>query len=162
MFPGGIAEVIDAWADLADRRMEERLGAQGELPTRLSQRVREAVLIRLAILAPHKEAMQRAVALLSCPPHTGRLARAYVRTIDAIWRAALDTSGGVAWYTKRASLAAVYGATLLYWLQDRSEGTRATEAFLDRRLDDLARIGKFRRQLSGGARRTPEHGTTSS
>ena len=51
------------------------------------------------------------------------------------------------WYSKRAILAAVYSTTLLFWLRDASGGP-ATEEFLDRRLQGVARIGKLKRTLS--------------
>jgi hypothetical protein len=39
-------------------------------------------------------------------------------------------------------------STTLYWLRDDSEGSQATSAFLDRRIDDVltigGRIGKMR------------------
>jgi ubiquinone biosynthesis protein COQ9 len=76
------------------------------------------------------------------------------RTVDAIWYAAGDTATDFNYYTKRALLAGVYGATLLHWLDDRSEDSTATWAFLDRRiaealgvpraLGDIAkRVGDF-------------------
>ncbi|KJS45673.1 MAG: hypothetical protein VR70_00360, partial [Rhodospirillaceae bacterium BRH_c57] len=49
------------------------------------------------------------------------------------------------WYTKRASLAAVYSATMLYWLDDQSEGSEATWDFLRRRMDDVVASIKMRR-----------------
>ncbi len=44
------------------------------------------------------------------------------RTVDAIWHAAGDRSADWSWYSKRAILAGVYGATLLFWLRDDSDG----------------------------------------
>ena len=64
--------------------------------------------------------------------------------MDAIWHAAGDRSADFSWYTKRAILAAVYSATVLYWLRDTSEDDAATLAFLDRRLAGIGRIGRLR------------------
>ena len=53
---------------------------------------------------------------------------------------------------KRGLLAAVYSSTLLYWLDDASEGHSDTWAFLDRRIADVMRIPKITgrwRELSG-------------
>jgi ubiquinone biosynthesis protein COQ9 len=69
------------------------------------------------------------------------------RTVDAIWHAAGDRSTDFSWYSKRAILAAVWGATLLYWLRDISEDDAATLAFLDRRLAGVGRIGSVRRRV---------------
>src|SRR3546814_12431444 len=43
-------------------------------------------------------------------------------------------------YTKRALLAGGYSSTLLYWLNDRSEGFAATWAFLDRRIGEVLKV----------------------
>ncbi|MCZ6743431.1 MAG: COQ9 family protein, partial [Alphaproteobacteria bacterium] len=43
---------------------------------------------------------------------------------------------------KRATLAGVFGTTVLYWLNDNSEGYEKTFAFLDRRIEDVMTIGK--------------------
>ena len=44
------------------------------------------------------------------------------------------------WYSKRATLSAVYGATVLFWLGDESPGHAATWAFLDRRIENVMQI----------------------
>jgi ubiquinone biosynthesis protein COQ9 len=75
------------------------------------------------------------------------------RTVDAIWRSAGDRSADFSWYTKRAILAAVYGATLLYWLRDSSEDDAATLGFLDRRLAGVGRIGSARRRVEAAVGR---------
>jgi ubiquinone biosynthesis protein COQ9 len=63
------------------------------------------------------------------------------RTVDAVWNAAGDASVDINFYSKRALLAGVYSATLLYWLEDTSEGHGATWTFLEQRLDNVVRIG---------------------
>ncbi|MBM3561289.1 MAG: COQ9 family protein, partial [Alphaproteobacteria bacterium] len=58
-------------------------------------------------------------------------------------------------YTKRATLAAIWSATLLVLAGDRSEGQANTRAFLARRLADVGRIPKLRARvgdLAGAAR----------
>jgi ubiquinone biosynthesis protein COQ9 len=65
------------------------------------------------------------------------------RTVDAIWRAAGDTTTDYNFYTKRATLAAVYSATMLAFLADDTDDLAKTEAFLDRRLKDVSRIPKM-------------------
>jgi ubiquinone biosynthesis protein COQ9 len=73
--------------------------------------------------------------------------------VDAVWHAAGDRSADFSWYTKRAILAAVYGATLLYWLRDSSDDDAATLGFLDRRLAGVGRIGSARRRVEAAVGR---------
>ena len=61
------------------------------------------------------------------------------------------------WYTKRAILAAVYKATELRLLTDRSENFSETWAFLDSRLEDAVSAGRCVRQLREAA---PQAGHT--
>ena len=152
LFPGGAGDMIEAFCDLADRRMEA--GAATLDPVmRLHQRVRAAIALRLEQNRPHKEAVRRALALLALPGHARLAATCMARTVDAIWHAAGDRSTDFSWYTKRAILAAVYGATLLYWLRDRDEDDTATLGFLDRRLAGVGRIGSVRRRVEAAAGR---------
>ena len=77
------------------------------------------------------------------------------RTVDAIWYAAGDTATDFNFYTKRMLLAGVYAATLLHWLDDKSEGFAGTAAFIDRRLADVMRIQQAKGQLGKLVDRLP-------
>jgi ubiquinone biosynthesis protein COQ9 len=70
-----------------------------------------------------------------------------------MWRIAGDTSTDFNHYTKRMTLGAVYGSTLLVWLDDQSEGWSETAAFLDRRIDQVMRFEKFKAQWRGSSDR---------
>jgi ubiquinone biosynthesis protein COQ9 len=140
LFPGGGGDMVEAYCDLADRRME----ADGTIEGRLPDRVRAVIAGRLERGHPHKEAIRRGLAVLAAHPATA--ARCTARTVDAIWHAAGDRSADFSWYTKRAILSGVYGSTLLFWLRDDGEDDTATLAFLDRRLAATGRIGRMRRK----------------
>jgi ubiquinone biosynthesis protein COQ9 len=144
LFPGGAIDMIEAYCDLADRRMSEAAGdtLAGQ---RVSERVRSLIALRLEQARPERAAVRRALALLSLPRHARVAARTLARTVDAIWHAAGDGSADFSWYTKRAILAVIYSATLLFWLRDHSDDSAATLSFLDRRLAGVARLGALRR-----------------
>lgn len=145
LFPRGPVGMVEAWADLADRGMAEEAATRGIESLRVSQRIRALVALRLERQAPHKEAVRRAVALLALPWNAPAAARATARTVDAMWLAAGDASADISFYTRRATLAGVYAATLAYWLQDPDPERQATLAFLDRRLAEVARLNRPRR-----------------
>ena len=149
LFPGGAADLVEAYCDLADRWMEHDAAAAGLEDLRLPDRVRAVVIGRLDRAAGHKGAVRRAMAVLAMPGRGVLAARCTARTVSAIWHAAGDRSADFSWYTKRAILAGVYAATLLYWLRDDSEGHADTRAFLDRRLAGVGRIGRARRRIEG-------------
>ena len=139
-FPGGPAEAVAAWADLADRDMEAAAAAEDLAALRTPRRIRRVVELRFAAAAPQKRALRRAVSLLALPWNAGLALQVTARTASAMWYAAGDSSADFSWYTRRASLGAIYAATLAYWLRDDDPDTGDAMAFLDRRLADLARL----------------------
>jgi ubiquinone biosynthesis protein COQ9 len=145
LFPRGAAEAVEAWCDLADREMEAAAEAEGVAALRIPDRIRRVIILRLEQAEPHKEAVRRALAVQALPWNVPAALRAAGRTADSMWAAAGDTSADFSWYTRRATLAGVYAATLAFWLQDDEPGFPATRAFLDRRLRELARLQKRRR-----------------
>lgn len=151
LFPLGTVDMIETFCDLADRRMAD---AAADLPqTRLTARLRAVIALRLQQNRSYKEAIRRGLAVLALPQNARAAASCTARTVDAIWYAAGDRSADFSWYTKRAILAGVYGATLLFWLGDGSDGDARTLAFLDRRLAGAARIGGIRRRLDATMQR---------
>jgi ubiquinone biosynthesis protein COQ9 len=142
LFPGGAADMIAVFCDLADRRMVE--AAPAEIETKLSTRVQAAILHRLTMNRPHKEAIRRAVSVLALPGNARAGVAITARTVDAIWHAAGNRSADFSWYTKRAILAAVYSATLLFWLRDNSDEDADTRAFLARRMRGVGRLLRTR------------------
>jgi ubiquinone biosynthesis protein COQ9 len=145
LFPRGPVEAVEAWCDLADREMEAAAHADDLQRLRIPARIRRVIVIRLEQAEPHKEAVCRALALQSLPWNAASALRTVARTADAMWAAAGDTSADFSWYTRRMSLAGVYGATLAFWLADGEPGFPATNAFLDRRLADLAKLQRRKR-----------------
>ncbi len=157
-FPGGTSEVVARFIRLADRLMEEDLAGVDLAGLRVPQRILTAIRTRLERWEPHREAVRRALAILALPPNLPLAARLTWGTADAIWRAAGDSSHDFSWYTRRSTLAAVYGATVLYWLDDSSEGAGDTLAFLERRLGDVARLGRVRRRFDSLLEQIPHPG----
>ena len=154
-FPGGSADLVAGFSRWADRRMLDRLEALPLDPLRVPERIALAIGVRLEIVAPWREAVRRALMVLALPQHTPLAMRLIYETVDAIWYAAGDHATDFSFYTKRLTLSAIYGATVLCWIDDRSEGFADTRAFLDRRLADAARIGRARRDLETLVERLP-------
>ena len=142
LFPTGAIGMVEAWSDLADRDMEAAEAAESLALLRTPARIRRVIGLRLLALQPHKEAMRRALGLLALPWNLRVALRCAARTADCLWHAAGDTSADFSWYTRRASLAAVHGATLAFWLADSGEDLAATLEFLDRRLAGMARLSR--------------------
>lgn len=155
LFPGGARDVVALFSRWADRRMLEALAGRDLAAMKVHDRVAAAVGTRLEVLAPHREAVRRALAILAMPQNMALGLRLLYETVDAIWYAAGDTATDFNFYTKRALLAGVYAATTLFWLEDRSPGMTETHAFLQRRLDGVMAIPRYGTKLRGGVDRLP-------
>jgi ubiquinone biosynthesis protein COQ9 len=149
-FPGGLTEMIRHWAAMLDRQMEEAMAAAHDEMAALAppERIARAVRLRLDACRSDREAVRRAVAYLALPPWQAAALRITYETVDAIWYAAGDRSTDFSYYTRRASLAAVYAATVMFWLDDHSDDSEATWAFLERRLNDVGRFHRLRHRVS--------------
>lgn len=155
LFPEGALSLVEAFSRWADGEMEKKL-AKAKLPDlKIRERIKTAVAMRLAVLKPHKEAARRAAAFLTLPPHAAMGMKLLYRTVDAMWRAAGDTSTDFNFYTKRAILAGVFSSTLMRWFTDESEDEHLTNEFLDRRIEDVMRFEKFKAQLRESAKGLP-------
>jgi ubiquinone biosynthesis protein COQ9 len=153
LFPDGGGEAALWLDDWADRQMLTALEAMDLAALKTHQRVAAAVGARLTALGPHREAVRRAISLKASPWGAAKAAEIVYRTVDAIWYAAGDTATDFNFYTKRGLLAAAYGPTVLYWLNDDSDGSTESFAFLDRRLADVMKIPK----VTGGLKRAVRH-----
>jgi ubiquinone biosynthesis protein COQ9 len=155
LFSGGPAELVARFSRWADRRMLDRLESLPLAQLRAAERIALAVNIRLEIVEPWREAVRRGLAVLTLPQHAPLALRLLYETVDGTWYAAGDSATDFSFYTKRATLAGIYAATLLYWLEDRSAGFADTRVFLDRRLADVARVGEARHRLQTALDRLP-------
>ncbi len=146
-FPGGAIDMIDAWFAEIDRRMIAAVPAEAIAAMPVRERIGALVRARLAAVAPDREALRRALNVLANPLHVPTAAKLSWRSADVMWRHAGDQATGFAHYSKRATLAALYGATILAFLDDASDGCADTHAFLDRRIGDVMRFEKVKARL---------------
>jgi ubiquinone biosynthesis protein COQ9 len=140
-FPEGPDGAIAVFSTEADYAMLVALEEYDLESMRTRDRIHTAIRVRLEQNEQHQEAIRRALSVLAMPGNAALATRLLYRTVDAVWNAAGDASVDINFYSKRALLAGVYSATLLYWLEDTSEGHGATWTFLEQRLDNVVRIG---------------------
>lgn len=89
------------------------------------------------ILAYHCQAL----AIMAQPSYVSESLRELAKLSDEIWFSVGDTSVDPSWYTKRASLSAVYASAELFMTTDRSEAFVETHKFLRRRLEEVHNVG---------------------
>jgi ubiquinone biosynthesis protein COQ9 len=149
--PKSQTAMIDLYIQEVDRALEAYFTPERLQGMKIRVKIRSLVWRRLEVMGPAREAVRRALAILAMPQNVPLALRISWRTVDVMWRIAGDTSTDFNHYTKRMTLGALYGSTLLVWLDDQSEGWAETAAFLDRRIDDVMRFEKFKADWRGSS-----------
>ncbi|MFT3978330.1 MAG: COQ9 family protein [Sphingomonas bacterium] len=143
--------MIDAWFTTIDTAMLAKVTPEMLAAMKVRARITALVEARIDTIAPNRESLRRALAILALPGNVALGARLGWRTADRIWHAAGDTATDYNHYTKRTILLGVYAATMTVLLDDDSEGQADTRAFLSRRIDGIMRFEKakagFQRRL---------------
>ncbi|HWI88874.1 MAG TPA: COQ9 family protein [Sphingomicrobium sp.] len=149
--PKSQAGMIDLYIQEVDRALAAYFTPDRLAGMKIREKIRSLVWKRLEIMGPAREAVRRALAILALPQNLPLALRISWRTADHMWRIAGDTSTDFNHYTKRMTLGAVYGSTLLAWLDDQSEGWSETAAFLGRRIDDVMKFEKWKAGWRGSS-----------
>jgi ubiquinone biosynthesis protein COQ9 len=136
-FPRGAQDLAVYFSRWATEETLKRLQKTDLDKMRVRDRITLGVRTRLEILGPHKQAVSSAIALMGI-----RLPKLVWEAADKIWWAAGDTATDYNHYTKRALLSGVLTSTTLYWLNDTSKNNEQTWAFLDRRIEDVMKVGQ--------------------
>ena len=148
-FKDGPVAMIDAWFGAIDAAMVAAVPREQAAAMKIRQRITALVEARLEALSPNREALRRALTILAMPQNAASGARLGWRTVDTIWAQAGDTATDYNHYTKRMTLGAVYGSTLIAWIDDGSEAWIETADFLDRRIDNVMQFEKWKAQWRG-------------
>src|SRR5258708_33591004 len=113
LFPRGAPDMVAAFSRWADRQMLDRLETTPIEPVSLSRRIALALRLRFDLLLPWREAVRRGMAVLAMPQNAALGLRLLFETGDGTWDAGGGTATRFCFYTKRATLSAIYAAALL-------------------------------------------------
>jgi ubiquinone biosynthesis protein COQ9 len=145
--PRGATDLAILFHTQGDAAMAEALKAADLSDMRFRDKVAHAIALRLDAVSD-KEAVRRGSALFALPHMAPEGSKLIWGTADAIWTSLGDKSEDVNWYTKRATLSAVYGSVVLYWLGDDGVDGQATRAFIDRRIENVMQFETFKSAIS--------------
>lgn len=146
-FKDGAMAMIGARIAAIDLAMAQTLPAATLVALPIRERIARLLRFRLEAWSGCEEALRLALAIMARPAHLAGATRAGWHSADAMWRLAGDTAVDFNHYTKRATLAGIYAATLAVFANDDSEGKADTWAFLDRRIEGVMRFEKLKRQF---------------
>ena len=145
-FKDNAIDMIDAWIDSIDMELAHRLPAEKLAAMKIRDRITALLSTRLEIMAPDRESLRRAMAIMAMPQNLVRSAKIGWRSADRMWRLAGDTASDFNHYTKRMTLSAVYASTLSVFVNDDSDNFADARAFLDRRIDNVMQFEKVKFQ----------------
>ncbi|MBB3943787.1 ubiquinone biosynthesis protein COQ9 [Sphingorhabdus rigui] len=145
-FKDNAIDMIDAWIDSIDLELAHRLPAEKLAAMKIRDRITALLATRLEIMAPDRESLRRAMAIMAMPQNLVRSAKIGWRSADRMWRLAGDTASDFNHYTKRMTLSAVYASTLSVFVNDDSDNFADARAFLDRRIDNVMQFEKVKFQ----------------
>ena len=148
LFKNGSIDFIDVFSEMIDLEVKQNYDLIDPKPTRVPEKIKKIIMIRLNLCQKYKEAVRSSIALTAIPTNAKTSINILYRTCNSIWRMAGDKSTDFSFYTRRISLATVYTSTLLFWLNDKSNDNVETEFFLDRRLRDIGKISSFKKPFS--------------
>lgn len=126
---------------LAGKAREIFGGEEAAARMGLGKKVELLTWERLMGNSPVVRRWQEALAVMAQPSYVPASVKELAMLADEIWFLAGDKSVDSSWYTKRASLSAIYASTELFMTTDSSEGFTETQQFLRRRLDEAQEMG---------------------
>ncbi|TPX34647.1 hypothetical protein SmJEL517_g02684 [Synchytrium microbalum] len=144
IFSRGGIDLISYFFKTSKESMRADLMAMDLASMKITPKVRAGVVSRLEKSKPFIHKWPEAAAQLALPQNLDVALKGLGELVDEIWFLAGDRSvdASMNWYSKRALLAGVYTSTEMYMTQDKSPEYQETYAFLDRRLGDVAFVGK--------------------
>jgi len=141
LFPRGVFDLINYYLVTQRLSLKDRVQFPAEAQLGLGNRVRALTFERLRANKDIIHQWQGALGHMSLLGNIPASLKELNKLADEIWYLAGDTTVDFAWYTKRASLAAVYASSELFMTTDISKDFVATEEFLDRRLKEVRLVG---------------------
>ena len=151
-FENDLVNIIKAFNDYLDDKMEDSFSKTKKNKQRTPEKIKSLILNRISASLDFKDGIVSSLGFMSLPQNSKSSLKMLYNTCDRIWRVSGDQSTDFSFYTKRLILSGVYSSTLMYWIQDDTGDLKNTEDFLNRRLEDVSKIGKakqFSSKLKG-------------
>lgn len=147
LFKSSHLNMIEYYSQMLDRQMVSLIEKENLEEMKIRERIATCVIIRLKLMEPYRESVQKASIVLALPQNTPLATKLMYQTVSKMWYCAGDTSTDYNFYTKRGLLSLVYSSTLLYWFRDTSLNFTDTQSFLRRRIENVLAIPKVTGQV---------------
>ncbi|KIX00757.1 rpsU-divergently transcribed protein [Rhinocladiella mackenziei CBS 650.93] len=142
LFPRGVFDLIHYHLVTQRLALKNNVQFPPGVNLGLGAKVRTLTMARLRANAGIIHQWQGALSYMSLLGNIPASLKELNALSDEIWYLAGDGAVDFSWYTKRASLAAVYASSEMFMTTDTSRDFALTEEFLDRRLKDVQNVGR--------------------
>lgn len=149
LFPNGIADAVEAFAEATDAKMEAYCSNEAFKKLKIREKIKQGLMFRFKEHQKNREAIRRLMTYYALPHHAPQAAAHAWKTADRLWYLAGDTATDYNYYTKRTLLVGVYTATLLSWATDSTPDLSVTDEFLSRRIEDVMKIEGVKKTVKG-------------
>ena len=146
LFENKISNIIGTFNDKLDEDMYLIFNAESNKEVGTTDTVKALILSRLKASEDYKSIIKTSLFFMSQPRNAYDAFNQVMKTSNKIWEIAGDTSNGGTFYSKRLILSGVYSSTLAHWVAKEIRSIEESENFLNRRLDDVKKIGKISKQ----------------
>lgn len=145
LFPDGISQVMDSFSAMHDQKMLSAL-KKYDIPIRVREKI--ALALKCRIKNTSKTIHIKNNVYFIKPDNICLGLKTGYRTCDLIWQWVGDNSTDFNYYTKRGLLFSVYISSILFFIADESKDSSATDAFIDKALQNVINIAKFKKSCS--------------
>jgi len=147
VFLGGMPDIMDHFANLADREMLKSLENTNLEALRIRDRVQTALIARYTWLIQHQEAFNQSLKFWLLPTRKPKAAKITWRTADVIWNWAGDTSTDYNHYSKRTLLSGIIASSAFIFTNETDEDLTKTQKFIEKRIENVMKFGKLMSKL---------------
>lgn len=156
MFKRGAADLVIHFIEKCNNELSDILAAESRrfldktssTDEDISQFIEKAIQTRLKMITPYINSWPQAMAILASPMATADCLENGAHMVDEIWYHAGDMATDMSWYAKRGAVAAIYLATEVFMLQDKSPNFEDTWEFLSRRMQDAGSAEAMKNSLN--------------
>ena len=143
LFNYSLLDIIQEFNIYLDNEMKVNFKKCKSKNLRIPDQIKSQIILRLKAANKFKEAVRISLGMMALPKNSKIALTMLYKTCDVIWRDCGDKSTDFSFYTKRLILSGVYSSTLSYWLNESD--FNKVEDFLQRRLDNVSNLGKFKK-----------------
>lgn len=156
MFKRGAADLVIHFVEKCNNELSDILAAESKRFSSgktlsdedVSKFIEKAIQTRLQMITPYINSWPQAMAILASPSVASDCFENGAHMVDEIWYHAGDMATDMSWYAKRGAVAAIYLATEVFMLQDKSLNFQDTWEFLKRRMQDAGSAEAMKNSLS--------------